>query len=101
LNFDQLMNRYSVDEEGDENTRSDDQSQINAIHQTCLNRFSLIQGTGKTYIGVQLANYILNSSSSSHQNHALDSFMESIIDSNGIQESFVKRLGRHQKHQIV
>jgi hypothetical protein len=83
-----------------------DQSQINALEHTSSNRFSLIQGppgTGKTYIGVQLAHYLLNASSThriltlSYTNHALDSFMEGIIDSDAKFESSVKRLGRSHK----
>lgn len=98
LNFSKLQSEINDDT---------DRSQINALQKTCENRFSLIQGppgTGKTYIGVQLAKFLLNADYShkvltlSYTNHALDSFMESILDStNGTFDDCIKRLGRSLK----
>ena len=66
-----------------------DKSQIDAIHNSLINRIALIQGppgTGKTFVGTILTNILLQNMSKDAQilvvcftNHALDSFIEDIL----------------------
>ena len=67
-----------------------DKSQLKAIRKSLLNKIALIQGppgTGKTYVGTVLTNILLQNISKNsqilvvcHTNHALDSFIEDIIN---------------------
>lgn len=79
-----------------------DASQYEALQSICNNRFTLIQGppgTGKSYIGVQAVKAILASDPSArvlclcYTNHALDSFLEDVMDNGGVPEECVKRIG--------
>ena len=81
-----------------------DPSQRHALQQALLQRVSLIQGppgTGKTFTGVELCKTILSCSSANilvvcYTNHALDQFLEALLDK-GI--TSLVRIGGRSKSQ--
>ena len=85
-----------------------DKSQFEAIHNSLINKIALIQGppgTGKTYIGTILTNILLQNIGKDSQilvvcytNHALDSFVEDIIE---YTDSVVRIGGRCQNEKVA
>lgn len=82
-----------------------DPSQAMALHHALTSKVALIQGppgTGKSFIGTALTNIILDSCRSvkilclCYTNHALDQFLESLLDS-GI--TSIARIGSRSKSQ--
>lgn len=81
-----------------------DPSQLTAMRQALASRVALIQGppgTGKTFIGVQACDLILRHSSETilcvcYTNHALDQFLEALLDK-GITQ--IVRIGSRSKSQ--
>lgn len=86
-----------------------DSSQLESALNAMQTRISVIQGppgTGKTYIGVQLVRALVADSTPEdpvrilclcYTNHALDSFLEALIDNAGISINDVVRLGSSPK----
>ena len=84
-----------------------DQSQFMAIKESLVNRIALIQGppgTGKTFVGTILTNILLQNMSKDSQilvvcftNHALDSFIEDILN---YTNSVVRIGGRCQNEKV-
>ena len=84
-----------------------DKSQLKAIHNSLLNKIALIQGppgTGKTYVGTVLTNILLQNISEDAKilvvcftNHALDSFIEDIIQ---YTDNVVRIGGRCQNEKV-
>ena len=85
-----------------------DKSQLNAIHNSLINRIALIQGppgTGKTHVGTILTDIILQNMDDDAQilvvcftNHALDSFIEDILK---FTDSIVRIGGRCQNEKVA
>lgn len=82
-----------------------DLSQIEAMRVAVTNNVSIIQGppgTGKSFVGMNVAKYLLESDDEArilcicYTNHALDDFLESLIDS-GISKEKIIRLGNSPK----
>eukprot|EP00981_Chlorochromonas_danica_P002871 scaffold572_cov163-Ochromonas_danica.AAC.1 len=80
---------------------NEDESQLTAANQALSQEVSIIQGppgTGKSFVGVQLVQSLLNQNPSRkifclcYTNHALDSFLESLLD-DGLPASSIIRLG--------
>jgi len=97
------LKRYSIDFQN-----MFDKSQLKAIHNSLLNRIALIQGppgTGKTYVGTILTNILLQNISKDAQilivcftNHALDSFIEDILN---YTDDIVRIGGRCQNEKVA
>ncbi len=83
-----------------------DPSQARAISASLHDRVSLIQGppgTGKTFLGVLVSQVILNTTNATilcvcYTNHALDQFLEALLD-RGVQG--IVRLGRRTKNERI
>lgn len=82
-----------------------DPSQLHAAQVALNQSVSIIQGppgTGKTYVGIQIVQTILKENPGAkilclcYTNHALDSFLESLLD-DGVQSSHIIRLGSASK----
>ena len=85
-----------------------DRSQLVAIHKSLINKIALIQGppgTGKTHVGTVLTNILLQNMHNDAQilvvcftNHALDSFIEGILN---FTDSVVRIGGRCQNEKVA
>jgi hypothetical protein len=82
-----------------------DPSQREAVHRASADRVSIVQGppgTGKSMVGVQIAECLLRTNPDEkilclcYTNHALDSFLESLLDTRG-GAAGIKRLGNKKK----
>jgi Rad3-related DNA helicase len=81
-----------------------DPSQMAALRQALGSRVALIQGppgTGKTYVGVQLCDILLRNTSETilcvcYTNHALDQFLEALLDK-GVKD--IVRIGGRSKSE--
>ena len=99
---------YTVDLPPDLLTKlQSDDSQLQAVQMALKYNVSLIQGppgTGKTFVGVLIAKALLSCTSAvpprilclCYTNHALDNFLESLIDE-GVKSSDIVRLGSSPK----
>ncbi|KAK3396789.1 P-loop containing nucleoside triphosphate hydrolase protein [Sordaria brevicollis] len=81
-----------------------DKSQLNSLIQALARPISLIQGppgTGKSFIGAQIAKYLFQAGHRilviSFTNHALDQFLEDLLDNAHIPMKDVVRLGAWSK----
>ena len=82
-----------------------DPSQLATVEFALRHNITLVQGppgTGKSYVGVQIANSLINSGVNErilclcYTNHALDDFLETLVDNGIILESII-RLGSAPK----
>jgi AAA+ superfamily predicted ATPase len=84
---------------------SSDPSQLKAVEYALSRRLAIIQGppgTGKTFVGVQLVSTLLRQDPNAkilcicYTNHALDSFLESLLDE-GLPKQSIVRFGSMSK----
>jgi hypothetical protein len=83
---------------------SSDPSQLNAVEYALARRLAIIQGppgTGKTFVGVQLVKTLLLDPKAKilcicYTNHALDSFLESLLEE-GLSKQSIVRFGSMSK----